>query len=85
MDGRISKEQLKASLREDMEAMLEEVATALNRARPGHIIDDSAELVRTAAGEFRRPLFEKALKLRSDGEAFSPSVQGQRAPDSVAE
>jgi hypothetical protein len=85
MNDPISKEQLKASLREDTEAMLEEVANAMNQARPGHIIDDSEELVRTAVGEFRRRLFEKALKLRSDREAFSPSAPGQRGPDSVAE
>lgn len=85
MDGRISKEQLEASLRQDMEAVLEEVVEAMNQARPGHIIDDSEELVRMAAGEFRRRLFEKALKLRSDSEAFSPSAQGQRDTDSMAE
>jgi hypothetical protein len=73
MDGQISKKQLKASLRRDMEAMLEEVVEAMNQARPGHIIDDSEELVRAAAGEFRRRLFEKALELRSQSEAFSPS------------
>lgn len=85
MNGPISKKQLKESLRGDIEAMLEEVANAMNQARPGHIIDDSEELVRTAAGEFRRRLFEKALKLRSDSEAFSPSAQGQRDADPVAQ
>jgi hypothetical protein len=85
MRGQISKKQLKESLRQEMEAMLEEVANAMNEARPGHIIDDSEELVRTAAGEFRRRLFEKALKLRSESEAFSPSAQEQRATDSVAQ
>ena len=73
MDGQISKQQLKALLSEDMDRMLEEVVAAMNQARPGHIIDDSEELVRVAAGELRRRLFEKALELRSQGEAFSPS------------
>ena len=85
MNGQISKKQLKESLRADMEAMLEEVVEAMNQARPGHIIDDSEELVRMAAGEFRRRLFEKALKLRGDREAFSPSAGGQRDADSMAE
>jgi hypothetical protein len=85
MDDRITQEQLKALLAEDVETVLEQVAQAMNAARPGSIIDDSEELVREAAGEFRRRLFEKALELRSQREAFSPS--GQRAPSggSVAE
>jgi hypothetical protein len=85
MDGRISKKQLKELLAGDFEVMLEEVAQAMNRARPGHIIDDSEEWVREAAGEFRRRLFEKALELRSQREAFSPSAQRERDGDSLAE
>ncbi len=73
MDGQITKEQLQAVLNKDMDTMLEEVVGAMNRARPGSIIDDSEERVREAAGEFRRRLFEKALELRSQREAFSPS------------
>jgi len=84
MDGRISKKQLKTLLSEDIETVLEEVVEAMNQARPGHIIDDSEELVRTAAGEFRRRLFEKALKLRGDSEAFSPSAPCPRDTDSMA-
>jgi len=79
MDGPISKEQLQAVLNEDMDKMLEDVVGAMNRARPGSIIDDSEEPVREAAGEFRRRLFEKALELRSQREAFSPS--GERGAD----
>lgn len=79
MDGQITKEQLQAVLNEDMDTMLEEVVGAMNRARPGSIIDDSEERVREAAGEFRRRLFEKALELRSQCEAFSPS--GERGAD----
>ncbi|NLZ06703.1 MAG: hypothetical protein GXY19_16170 [Phycisphaerae bacterium] len=73
MDSQITKEQLQAVLNEDMDKMLEDVVEAMNRARPGSIIDDSEERVRQAAGEFRRRLFEKALELRSQREAFSPS------------
>jgi hypothetical protein len=85
MDGRISKKQLKASLREDIEAVLEEVVEAMNQARPGSIIDDSEELVREAAGEFRRRLFQKALELRSQREAFSPSAPREPSGDSLEE
>jgi hypothetical protein len=85
MHGQISKKQLKALLRDDVETMLEEVVAAMNQARPGSIIDDSEELVRAAAGEFRRRLFEKALELRSQREAFSPSGQGGVAEGSLAQ
>jgi hypothetical protein len=85
MEGGITKEQLKELLAEDMETVLEEVVTAMNQARPGSIIDDSEELVREAAGEFRRRLFQKALELRSQNEAFSPSGQRERRPDSLEE
>ena len=56
MDSQITKEQLQAVLNEDMDKMLEDVVGAMNRARPGSIIDDSEERVRQAAGEFRRRL-----------------------------
>jgi len=73
MDGQITPGQLRAVLDKDMDKMLEEVVEAMNRARPGSIIGDSEERVREAAGEFRCRLFEKALELRSQREAFSPS------------
>ncbi len=70
-----SKEQLKQVLSGDFERLLDEVVEAVSKAKPGHIIDDSEEPVRDAAGQFRRMLFEKALELRSQGEAFSPCGQ----------
>ncbi len=73
MSSEISKEQLKQALSGDFERLLEEVVKAVNEAKPGHILDDSEEPVRDAAGLFRQKLFEKALELRSQGEAFSPS------------
>jgi hypothetical protein len=85
MDGQISKEQLKGHLGEDWEALLERTVEALNQAQAGRIIDDSEELVRKAAGEFRRRLFEKALELRGQCEAFSPSAQRERLGDSLEE
>lgn len=78
MDGRITKEQLKQVLSGDFDRLLDEVVEAVNQAKPGHIIDDSEERVRDAAGEFRRMLFEKALELRSGREAFSPGGRSSR-------
>ncbi len=78
MDGRITKEQLRKALSGDIEGLLDEVVKAVNDAKPGHIIDDSEELVRDAAGQFRQSLFAKALELRSQREAFSPSRRSRR-------
>lgn len=78
MDRRITKEQLKERLAEDIEALLEAAVEAVNQAQPGHIIDDSEEPVRDAVGQFRQKLFGKALELRSQREAFSPSGRLRR-------
>ncbi len=74
MDGKITKKQLKRTLSADIERLLDDVVEAVNTAKPGSIIDDSEEPVRDAAGQFRRMLFEKALELRGQSEAFSPSA-----------
>jgi len=78
MSSGISKEQLKQALSGDFDRLLDEVVEAVNKAKPGHIIDDSEEPVRDAAGEFRRMLFERALELRSQREAFSPCNRPER-------
>ena len=75
MDNRITKKQLKEALATDVDRLLEDVVEAMNKAQPGSIIDDSEEPVRDAAGQFRRMLFEKALELRGQSEAFSPSAE----------
>lgn len=85
VSGGITKEQLKRALSGDFDRLLDEVVEAVNQAKPGHIIDDSEEPVRDAAGEFRRMLFEKALELRSQREAFSPCGRPRRAPSAVAQ
>ncbi len=79
MSKGITREQLKQALSGDFEKLLDEVVEAVNQAKPGQIIDDSEEPVRDAAGEFRRMLFEKALELRSQREAFSPCGQPRPA------
>jgi hypothetical protein len=85
MTHRISREQLKQALAGEIERLLEATVAAVNQAQPGHIIDDSEEPVRDAAGVFRQKLFEKALELRGQGEAFSPSGRGRRPHRGVAE
>ncbi len=78
MSNELSKEQLRQALSEDFERLLDEVVKAVNEAKPGHIIDDSEEPVRDAAGQFRQKLFAKAVELRSQREAFSPSGRSKR-------
>ncbi len=85
MDSRITKRQLKEALAKDMDKLVDDVVEALNKAKPGSIIDDSEEPVRDAAGQFRRILFEKALELRGQSEAFSPSGQPNRPDDLLEE
>lgn len=85
MDYRITREQLKQALSVDIERLVDDVVEAINNAKPGSIIDDSEEPVRDAAGQFRRMLFEKALELRGQSEAFSPSGQPNRSDNSLAE
>jgi hypothetical protein len=85
MDGRITKEQLRKALAGDIERLLEAAVEAVNQAQPGHIIDDSEEPVRDAAGRFRQKLFEKALELRGQREAFSPGAHSKRPEPPVEE
>ena len=85
MDDKMSKEQLREVMAGEIETLLDEVMEAMNTARPGSIIDDSEEAVRDASGKFRRMLFEKALELRSQSEAFSPSAEPGRSSGSLEE
>ncbi len=78
MSSEISKEQLRQVVSGDIEQLLAKVVQAVNQAQPGHIIDQSEEPVRDAAGQFRQKLFAKALELRSQREAFSPGRRLQR-------
>ncbi len=84
MDGKITGQDLKAALGADLDALLEEVARAMNQARAGKIIADSEEGVRDAAAEFRRRLYEKALELRQQQEASSFSPSGPSASGPLA-
>ena len=78
-DRKITRKELKAALSEDLDRLLDEVATAMNAAEPGRIIADSEELVRDANGVFREQLYQKAMDLlQRKQEAFSPSADGER-------
>ena len=85
LDKRITKKQLKEALATDVDRLLDDVVEAMNKAQPGSIIDDSEEPVRDAAGEFRRMLFEEALELRGQSEAFPPSGQSAQSDGALEE
>ena len=75
-DTRITAEELKAAMEEDLQQLYAEVAQAMNAAQPGRIIADSEEPVRDAHAEFRQKAYQRALDLlREKQEAFSPSAQ----------
>jgi len=74
MSNEVTGRQLREALGSDLDGLFDEVAEALNRARPGKIIADSEEGVRDAAAEFRQRLYEKGLELRQrQAGAFPPS------------
>jgi hypothetical protein len=65
-------------MRAKMEAMLGQVADAINEAPPGRIISGSEERVRDLFADLRRQAFEKGLQMRADAaEAAFPPSEGQ--------
>lgn len=83
MQDRITPKQLRQALSVDIDRLVKDVVEAVNSAKPCSIVDDSEEPVRDAAGQFRRMLFQKAIELRSQSEAFSPSGQSSRSVNSL--
>ena len=76
-DAQVNIEELKRILGGEIDALVAQVAKAMNTARAGRIIADSEEAVRDAHAEFRQQVFEKALHLlQTQQEAFSPSGAG---------
>jgi len=69
---RITKEQLKAKLSTDYDALLGKITDAINKAELGAIIDQSEEPVRDANAQFRERAYQEAISLL-DEQAFSPS------------
>jgi len=77
-DVRIEADELRQAVAGDFEAMLQETADALNKARDGAIIADSEWIVRDAMARFKQKVFEKGVQLKADkaaAAAFSPSAQ----------
>ena len=86
-DKKVTAEEIEALLTEDVRALAEEMAAAMNEARDGRIIADSEEPVRDAHGRFRQQAYQKVLSLlQAKQEAFFPlaqriSQQGQEVGD----
>ena len=77
-DQRITAEQLMAGLQDDVRALAEQMAAAMNAAKAGRIIADTEEPVRDAHAVFRQQAYQKAIDLlakRMGQEAFSPSAE----------
>lgn len=72
---KMSREQYVAQMRQKMEAMLGQVADAINDAPDGYVINASEEKVRDLFAEARQQAFEIGLQMRIDAAeaAFSPS------------
>ena len=76
-DVRISADQLKAAMAEEMDQLCVEMAEAMNNAKAGRIIADSEEPVRDAHAVFRQQVYQKAVELlQAERESFSPSAPG---------
>jgi len=75
-DPRVTPEQLKAAMTQDMDQLYVEMAEAMNNATPGRIIAESEEPVRDAHAVFRQRAYQKAVELLQGQQAsFSPSAQ----------
>ena len=72
---KLSRDEFIAQMRAKMEAMLGQVADAINEAPPGHIISGSEEQVRDLFADLRQQAFETGLQMRTDAAeaAFPPS------------
>lgn len=72
---KISRQEYVTRMRDKMEAMLGQIADAINDAPDGYIIAASEEKVRDLFAEARKQAFELGLQMRIDAAeaAFSPS------------
>ena len=71
--AKIDDERLILRMRADFEKTMREVASAVNAAADGHLIDGSEERCREALGEFRRRAYETALQMRVEATESDPS------------
>jgi hypothetical protein len=72
---KMSREEYLAVMRQKMEALLGQVADAINNAPDGYLIAGSEEEVRDLFADARQQAFELGLQMRMDAAeaAFSPS------------
>ncbi len=73
---KLSREAYVQAMRQRVEAMLGQVADAVNDAVPGQIISGSEEKVRDLFADLRRAAFEQAVQMRITAAeaAFPPST-----------
>jgi hypothetical protein len=83
-EAKITAEELKAALAEDLQGLLEETARAISEARAGAIIADSEEPVRSAVALFRQKLYERAVQLAADKAAKAAFSPGEPCGDGSA-
>ena len=74
---KMDRDEFVTAMRQKMEAMLGQVADAINNAPDGHIISGSEEKVRDLFADLRQQAFEMGLQKRIDAAeaAFSPSKE----------
>jgi hypothetical protein len=80
---KLSRDEFIKQMREKMEAILGQVADAINEAPPGQIISASEEPVRDLFADLRRQAFATGLQMRVNAAeaAFSPSEGSDHGQD----
>ncbi len=80
---KLSRDEFIQQMREKMEAMLGQVADAINEAPPGQVISGSEEQVRDLFADLRQQAFETGLQMRVNAAeaAFSPSEGSNHRQD----
>jgi hypothetical protein len=75
MEPTLSRDAYIQAMRQRVEAILGQIADAVNEAAPGRIIAGSEEKVRDLFADLRRQAFEQAVQMRVDAAeaAFPPS------------
>jgi hypothetical protein len=83
---KLARDEFIAQMREKMEAMLGQVADAINEAPPGRIISGSEEQVRDLFAGLRQQAFETGLQMRvTAAEAAFPPSEGSSHRQDQAE
>jgi hypothetical protein len=83
---KLSRDEFIEQMREKMEAMLGQVADAINEAPPGQIISGSEEQVRDLFADLRQQAFETGLQMRVNAaEAAFPPSEGSNHGQAQAE